>query len=518
VTGFGADVKKSGYDFIVVGAGTAGCVLAARLTQRTAVRVLMLEAGSGDRLPAMAVPPAWPMLSGSTADWADKTVPQSSKGTVMDWPRGRGLGGSSSINAMNFVRGHRSSHDAWGVPGWGFDDLLPYFRRSEHAPQRDPQLRGTEGPLIVGPATNPHPIAQAGLVAAEQAGFKLAVDVSGGLEEGFGWCDLNIVNGQRQSAADAYLSPALERENLEVITEALVRRVLIKGDRCTGVEYSVDDEVVVAECGEGGEVVLSAGTVGSAQLLLQSGIGPAGHLREFGVEVLVDLPGVGENLHDHPMCGVVYAAAQPVPPAENNHGEVQGLIRTGVPDGIDGPDVQIMFVDVPLRQDALPGPSMGEGYAVISALMAPLSRGSVRLASATPGVSPRIDPRYYIEDRDLKAMAAGLGTARAIGREDALTPWRGEEMWPGKGVADTDLSACVPDNLRTYSHYAGTCRMGTDEMAVVDPQLRIRDLTGLRVADASIMPSPISANTNATVCAIAERAANLLAADHLMTH
>src|SRR3954449_4396161 len=233
-----------GHEYVVVGAGTAGCVLAARLSEDGG-RVLLLEAGGARALESMAVPPAWPTLMGSAADWADRTVPQQVTGTSVAWPRGRGLGGSSSINAMSFVRGHRASYDAWvtaGAKGWGFDDLLPAFKRSEHTEGRDPALRGVGGPLRPGPAVPRHPVAKAGLEAARQAGYPLARDISGGLEECFGWTDLSIVDGRRQSAADAYLVPARSRSALDVVTNALVHRLLIDGDRCRAVEYHVGAE------------------------------------------------------------------------------------------------------------------------------------------------------------------------------------------------------------------------------------------------------------------------------------
>lgn len=316
------------------------------------------------------------------------------------------------------------------------------------------------------------------------------------------------MDGRRQSARDAYLTPALSRPNLDVVTSALVHRVRLEGDRCTGVDYSVGTDVFSAGCS--GEVMLTAGTVGSAQLLLTSGIGPQADLRSVGIDVTADLPGVGANLFDHPMSGVVYRSAQPVSAGQNNHGEALGLISS--PDA-DLPDLQIMFVDVPLHAQVLAGPAIGEGYTLATSLMLPRSRGTVRLASAEPGTPPLIDPNYYADPRDLHAFAAGLRAAREIGRAAALDQWRGQEVLPGPDVNDdASLRTYLRRNLSTYAHPGGTCRIGTDAEAVVDTDLRVHGISGLRVADASVMPSAPSANTNATVYAIAERAATLIQA------
>ncbi|MEU4091683.1 GMC family oxidoreductase N-terminal domain-containing protein [Streptomyces sp. NPDC026673] len=498
------------YDYIVVGGGTAGSVIAARLSEHDGPRVLLLEAGTAETSTAMTTPPAWPTLLHTAANWGDVTVPQRATGTTVPLARGRALGGGSAINAMNFVRGHRSSYDAWardGLREWGFDGLLPYFKRSEHTTGRDPALRGVDGPLAVGPADPPHPVVAALLEAAAQTGHPRAADISGGVEEGFGWSDLNIVDGRRQSAADAYLAPALHRPHLTVVTGALVHRLHIRGERCTGVEYTTATGAFSVGCT--GEVVLAAGTIGSAQLLMLSGVGPEEQLRRTGVDVLVDLPGVGANLHDHPIANLVYQAARPVPAGANNHGEAFGLVRSEP--GLDGPDLQLLFVDAPGHIPAADVPDMGHGYTIGVSPIRPHSRGSVRLASADPGVPPLVDPNYYGDERDVTAVVRGLVLAREIGRAPALREWCGRESQPGpKATDDSALREYALKTLAAYHHPVGTCRMGDDALSVVDATLRVRGVGGLRVADGSVIPSIPSANTNATVYAIAERAAELL--------
>ncbi|MFE8953504.1 GMC family oxidoreductase [Streptomyces althioticus] len=503
---------RARYDFIVVGGGTAGSVIAARLSEDENTSVLLLEAGAAGTPPVGAVPPAWPALLETPANWGDTTVVQAATGTSVLLARGRVLGGGSAINAMAFVRGHRSSYDAWpeaGAEGWGFDDLLPYFKRSENTAGRDPRLRGVGGPLTVGPASPPNPVVAALLEGAEQAGHRRAADISGGAEEGFGWSDLNVVDGRRQNAADAYLRPVLHRPNLTVTTDALVHRLHLSNGRCTGVEYSTGDSHSTVLADSSTEVVLTAGAIGSAQLLMLSGIGPQAHLSELGIDVTLDLPGVGTGLHDHPIGYVIHHSAQPVPAGANNHGEAHGLLRTDA--AADGPDLQMFFVDIPIPIPSAEVPEMGHGYAIGVSPMRPHSRGTVRLASAEPGALPRVDPNYFGDDRDLATMVHGLRMAREVGRTPALAAWRGKEAQPTSQISsDDELRAYARRTVTSYMHPVGTCRLGDDAMAVVDGELRVHGIAGLRIADASVFPSIPSANTNATVCAVAERAADMI--------
>ena len=501
----------SSFDYIVVGGGTAGCVIAARLSENPDVRVLLLEAGDKDPLDAMAVPAVWPTLMGTSADWADTSVVQAATGTPIAVPRGRGLGGSSSMNGLAFVRGHRSSYDAWpglGAIGWGYDDLLPFFRRSETTKERDTAVRGVDGPLTVAPSAVPNPVTRAGIEAAVEIGYERASDITSGMETGVGWCDVNVVDGVRQSAADAYLRPVLGRSNLLVVTEARVRRLRVDNGRCTGVEYTKAGESLTAHCTTEGEVVLTAGAIGSPQLLMLSGIGPQEHVRQVGVDVVQDLPGVGTNLQDHPMSTVNYTAKRAVQGnPQDTLGNAVALIRTDP--ALAGPDVQFLFSWVAYHSPALVVPE--QSYTITVAAMAPYSKGSVRLASSDAGVPPAVDPNYLGDSRDITTMAAGLRLAREIGQADAFTDWRGAELHPGPDVDNDDaVRDYLHESLMVYFHYTGTCRIGNDEMAVVDTDLRVRGVAGLRVADASVMPSIPSANTIATVYAIAERAASLL--------
>jgi choline dehydrogenase len=507
------------YDFIVVGAGSAGCVVAARLSEDPACTVLLLEAGSAERTRAMTVPSAWPENLGTAAEWGYLTTPQADAGPTI-YPAGRGLGGSGAINAMAHVRGHRAIYDGWaasGATGWGFTDLLPYFRRTEAAPGRDPALRGTTGAVRVAPVPPDarHPVARALAEGLSQAGYPLGGDLSGAHQEGPAWVDLAIANGQRVSPADAYLRPVMIRPNLTVETSALVTSLIVKDGRCAGVRYLRYEGMPVAKGARGmpaeahatAEVVLCAGAIGSPRLLLLSGIGPAAGLRALGIDPVADLPGVGENLQDHPIALMYYGCEAEFPPSCHNHGELYSSLRSQLAGAY--PDLQVFPILLPLAPPGAQPPK--SGYTMASAVIAPDSRGSVRLATADPRTPPLIDPALLRSATDTERAVAGLALIRAVVAGPAFDGVRGQELSPGESVSS---HAGLRDHARrvvtSYYHPAGTCRMGNDPLAVTDPQLRVRGIDGLRVADASVMPVIPNAHPNATVLAIGEKAAAML--------
>ncbi|HTU73579.1 MAG TPA: GMC family oxidoreductase N-terminal domain-containing protein [Trebonia sp.] len=507
------------YDFIVVGAGSAGCVVAARLSEDPACTVLLLEAGSAERGRAMTVPSAWPQNLGTSAEWGYLTTPQADAGPTI-YPAGRGLGGSGAINAMAHVRGHRAIYDQWaasGATGWGFADLLPYFLRTETTVGRDPALRGTAGPVRVAPvpAGSRHPVALALAEGLSQAGYPVTGDLSGARQEGPAWVDLAIANGQRVSPADAYLRPVMIRPNLTVETSALVTGLIIRGGRCVGLGYLRDASVPAAPRARGTraearattQVVLCAGAIGSPRLLLLSGIGPAADLRAVGIDPVADLPGVGQNLQDHPITLMYYATEAEIPPSCYNHGEMYSSLRSSLAGPY--PDLQVFPILLPFAPPG--GHPPKAGYTLASSVIAPDSRGSVRLASADPRTPPLIDPALLSSDTDTERAVAGLALIRAVVAGPAFDGVRGTEISPGEPVVSrAGLRAHARRVVTSYYHPAGTCRMGTDSLAVTDPGLRVHGIDGLRVADASVMPLIPNAHPNATVLAIGEKAAALV--------
>jgi choline dehydrogenase len=505
------DALPQQVDLAIVGAGSAGCVLAHRLSADRDLSVLLIEAGGLATLPQIAIPADWPGLSGSTVDWRYVTTSQSGLGgRIVPYPRGKVLGGSSAINGLAYQHGHRSGYDRWvreGCTGWGFDDLLPWFKRAETFSGGADAWHGGDGPLHVltlQRAPHRHPVAAAFLEASMACGFPFSGDIGGERTSGAAWNQLSINGARRDSTAAAYLEPVAKRPNLTVLTGAQVLHLTIEAGSCTGLVLRRGD--VVQRVRVEREVIVAAGAVDSPKLLQLSGIGPAGRLRALGIPVQVDLPGVGENLQDHILgAGVAYEARRALPRSQYNHGE--GLLY--VPHA-PGPRILIMSVTLPFLLPSV-GVAPDPAYVLTPCLMQPQSRGSVRLASADPRDAPLIDPAFLTEPGDVDVMAEAISIAREIGAAHEMAGWRRREVYPGPGTVDRrGLREFARRAANSFHHPVGTCRMGMDRDAVVDLALRVRGMQGLRVVDASVMPSLPQAMVNAATIAIAERASDLV--------
>jgi len=520
------------YDYIVVGAGTSGCVVASRLAQRSGNRVLLLEAGPSDRHWTIQMPSAFGRnFEGGPYNWGFWTTPQKHlDGRKVFQPRGRALGGSSAINGMVYLRGHALDYDRWakkGATGWSYADVLPYFKRGERYSGGGDAYRGGQGPVSVLRGTVDNPLDHAFLKAGQEAGYPLTSDVNGYQQEGFGCWDMNIDNGVRASSAHAYLKTASWHPKVDIVTGARLRKLEFSGKRVVGVRYEHHGVEVTARAQA--EVILSAGAVHSPQLLMLSGIGPADHLRDMGIKVHTHLPGVGENLQDHMYMMIQYESKQPVTlnkyarldkqavagiqwfasktgPLSTNHVEVGAFFRSRA--GIEHPDVQIHFKPVLLEGWQL---SKTHGYNFGAGTLRATSVGSLRLNSADPNDAPLIDPNYLATQEDIIDMRNALKLTREVAMQDAFAPFRGREITPGsQHQSDKEIDAYIRANAGSGYHLCGTCRMGTDDLSVCAPDLKVHGLEGLRVIDASIFPDEPSANTNAPSFMVGERGADLV--------
>ncbi len=518
-------------DYVIVGAGSAGCVLAARLSEDPSVRVLLLEAGGSGRHPNIAIPAAFGKQFRTKLDWGLDTEPEPHcDGRRLYVPRGRGLGGSSAMNAMLYVRGRPLDYDLWqaeGAEGWGWDDVRPYFLRAEDNARGASEHHAVGGPLRVEDERSPRPLTPRFLAAAEAQGIPYIDDYNGPEQDGCALVQVTQKGGRRWSTARGYLRPAMGRENLEVVTHAQVQRIELRGGRAVGVHYrDRRGRAQVAHAER--EVIISAGAIASPQLLMLSGIGPADHLTSVGLSVEHDLPGVGQNLQDHPyvVCvwhvdggGSLVDAEHPKflaewllrgsGPLTSTVAEAFAFVRTRP--GLPAADIQFHFAPAYFVEhgfETYDHDAMTNGPVLIT----PKSRGSVTLRSADPAAAPKILTNTLSEPEDLQALIAGVRIAREIAAQSPLREVATRELLPGPDVGDDDLEGDVRRRVELLYHPVGTCRMGApgDELAVLDPQLRVRGIEGLRVVDASVMPVIPGGNTNAPTIMVAERAADLI--------
>lgn len=530
------------FDYVIVGAGSAGCVLANRLTEDGGHNVLLLEAGGKDSNPWLHIPLGYgKVFDDPKVNWCYATEPDPTCGNRrIVQPRGKVLGGSSSINGMVYIRGNAADYDHWrqlGNPGWSYDDVLPYFRKLEDNVRGADEFHGTGGPQAVSEQRDFHPLGRAHLEAAVQAGHPLNPDFNGARQEGFGRYQVTQRTGRRWSTARGYLRPARKRANLTVETGAFANRVLFEGRRAVGVEYTVGDETRVVR--PRAEVILALGAFNSPQLLQLSGIGPAALLREHGIDVVADMPGVGADMQDHYLVRTVYRCKQPVTLNDVMQSPVRKagtmlryiLFRRGmmamaaVPTGgffrsdpsLATPDLQHHIVLYSNGgASGKHGSSLHEfsGLSATVIMLRPESRGTVEIGSADPRQAPLIKSRYLASDSDARALMRGVRAVQEIMRQPALEPFVGEAVEPGADVvSDDDVIEYLRNFGNTGFHPTSTCRMGVDETAVVDPRLRVHGFAGLRVVDASIMPAVTSGNTNAPVIMIAEKASDMILED-----
>ena len=518
------------FDYVVVGAGSAGCAVAGRLSEDPDVSVLVLEAGGRARSPNIKIPAAFSKQFKTKLDWDYSTGPEPHlDGRELYVPRGKSLGGSSSMNAMMFVRGRPLDYDGWreaGCPGWGYEDVLPYFKRMENNEPVASDVHGVGGPVNVANLVEPRALTRRFLEAAQATGIPANPDINSPEQDGVSLTPVSQKNGRRWSTADAYLRPAMKRPNVTVKTGAQALGILFEGARATGVRWR-DSRGRTHTSTASAEVVLSAGAIGTPQLLMLSGIGPAEKLRSVGIEPRVESPGVGENLQDHPFFLLCFESTAPEGladaekprallqyvvrrrgPLTSNIGEAMAFIRTRP--GLPAADVQLLFGPAYYHDHGFDTHD-GEAFSLAAALLTPRSRGRLRLRSADPDDAPDLLGNHLAEPEDLAALVAGFHKLREISGTAPLADVRGGALVPAEEVdSEEEIEAFLRRETQLLYHPVGTCRMGSDESAVIDPELRVPGVEGLRVADASVMPVITGGNTNAPTIMIGEKAADLI--------